>query len=87
MVVSKRIRNDLNDCFRLLCKAVSWPIPEMNEQNQEGSVRMADIVTKVAAGHLQTTTMHEFFVLPYTLRHCFISVACTRSTHDEVLWT
>jgi CO dehydrogenase/acetyl-CoA synthase beta subunit len=62
-------------------------MPERNEQNQEGYVRMADIVTKVAAGHLQTTTMHEFFVLPYSLRHCFISVTYALNRGDEVLWT
>jgi len=54
----------VNEVISLLCKVVSWSVPGRTGRNQESSVRMADIMTKVAAGHIQTTTMHEFFVLP-----------------------
>jgi len=54
----------VNEIIRLLFKVVSWSVPGRTERNQENSVIMADIMTKVAAGHIQTTTMHEVFVLP-----------------------
>jgi hypothetical protein len=42
----------------------SWSMPERNERNKDSSVRMVDIITEVAAGHIQTATMHEFSLLP-----------------------